>query len=83
MNKLSRERLKKWFKNNCTDVGHIYYGQIMSLLTPVPEEKLKEFVEKCYARIMEETSGDYPIFGEDDFEEILQAYDNLREGKEE
>ena len=41
MNKLSRERLKKWFKNNCTDVGHIYYGQIMSLLTPVPEEMLK------------------------------------------
>ena len=34
-NKSSLDELRKWFKDNCTDVGHIYYGEILSLLTPV------------------------------------------------
>ena len=44
------------------------------------EAEVAEFVEECYATIMEETAGDFPTFGEDDLGQMLKEYDKLRRG---
>ena len=71
----SHERLQAQFDER------IY--QIKARLQPVSEGKLDEFVAENYARIMEETVGDCPTFGEDDFEDILKAYDKIKESADE
>jgi len=59
------------------------YEQIKSLLTPIPEEKLNEFIDEqaeimCNLRSGPNVLYDYKL----PVKIMLKAYDNLREGKE-
>ena len=65
--------------SECYEQIEGFKKRIKSLLTPIPEEKLNELIEK-WAHIMETHNDLWSI--EDRVKELLKEYDNLREGKE-
>jgi len=85
--KLSREELIGWFNKFVASkywVGHEAVEQIKSLLTPVPEDKVDELIEKKSKEWLTKRFTPKWLFELlDEFAHVvIKEYDNLREGKE-
>jgi len=98
--KLSREELLEWldyvdgrgFDPDVLDekwvedpeLMDIPYEQIKSLLTPVPEEKLKDFIYRKAFILSDQFKHwqDKKYASQNFISDLLRDYDNLREGKE-
>ena len=87
--KLSLERLKIWvyrfhdaWNQSCEvfqeEEGKQAYSQIKSLLTPVPIERKVQFIREW----RDELAMGIGVISTGDIKRLLQAWNNLREGKE-